>query len=117
MNNIVKKLVIYPMVGIMQVSFGAAVASASPIYIGYNEPQRIVQLDNNRHDRDNDRRREHDRRMREENKRHEQEMRRHRGESERAWRERQKRENQRHDDSLREIAALLIGIAIGSSID
>ncbi len=115
MNNIVKKLVIYPMVGIMQVSFGAAVASASPIY--YNEPQRIVQLDNHHHNRDNDRRREHNRRLREENKRHEQEMRRHRGESERAWRERQKRENQRHDDSLREIAALLIGIAIGSSID
>jgi hypothetical protein len=42
-------------------------------------------------------------------------MQRHPHESERDWHDRQERENKRHNDALREIAALLIGIAIGSS--
>ncbi len=119
MKNIVKKVAIYSMVGIMQVGFGASVIEASPLHnIG---SQQIVQLDNrNHHDSErererNERRREHDRRQREENQRHEREMRRHRHESEREWRERQERENRRHNDALRDIAAFLIGIAIGSS--
>ncbi|VBB06932.1 Hypothetical protein LUCI_2174 [Lucifera butyrica] len=112
MKSIVKKLVIYSMAGIMQISFGAGIASASPIFIG---PQQIVRLDEGPHNRDNDRQREHDRRMQEENERHEREMQRRRGESDREWHERQERERHRHDEALNQIAALLIGIAIGSS--
>ncbi|VBB04975.1 Hypothetical protein LUCI_0181 [Lucifera butyrica] len=110
MKNIVKKIIVYSMAGIIQISFGATIASASPIY---NEPQRIVQLDH--HNGDNDRQREHDRRLREENERHEREMQRHKGESDREWHERQERERQRHDEVLKEIEAFLIGAAIGSS--
>jgi predicted phage gp36 major capsid-like protein len=104
------------MIGIMQIGLFATVAEASPLY---NEsPQRIVQLDrHDHHDRDNDRRRQHDERLRRENERHEKEMRRRHHESEREWRERQRRENERHERELRVIAALLIGIAIGSSND
>ncbi|MBP2660571.1 MAG: hypothetical protein H6Q69_3603 [Firmicutes bacterium] len=42
-------------------------------------------------------------------------MRRHDHESKREWHDRQEREKKRHNNALREIAALLIGIAIGSS--
>lgn len=111
MKSLVKKVIIYSMVGIMQVGFGASIIEASPLH----SPQRIVQFDDGDHNRERDQQREHDERMNKENERHEREMRRRDHESEREWRERQERENQRHEDALREIAALLIGIAIGSS--
>ncbi|VBB07319.1 Hypothetical protein LUCI_2563 [Lucifera butyrica] len=124
MKSIVKKTIIYSMIGMIEMGFGASAVFASPVY-SYNGPQQIVQLDD-RHDRDNDRwreqrrheeerRREHDERLRRENERHEREMQRRRHESEREWHERQERERQRHDETLHEIAALLIGIAIGSA--
>lgn len=112
MNSITKKIVIYSMVGMMHVGLGATVIEASPLY---NEgPQRIVQLAA-RHHHDDERQREHDERQRQENRRHEEEMRRHDRESEQEWHDRQERENQRHEDELRDIAAILIGIAIGST--
>jgi ABC-type Zn2+ transport system substrate-binding protein/surface adhesin len=114
MKNIVKKVAIYSMVGIMQIGFGASVIEASPLH--NDGSQRIVQLDDGDH-HDNERQREHDRRHREENERHEREMRRHHHESEREWHERQERENQRHDNTMNEIAAGLIGILIGSQIN
>ncbi|HEY3423216.1 MAG TPA: hypothetical protein VGL27_00355 [Negativicutes bacterium] len=120
MKNIVKKVTIYSMVGIMQVGFGASVIEASPLY--NDESQRIVQLEhrdhrgNDRH-RDHERQREHDRREREENQRHEREMRRHRHESYRDWHDRQERERRRHDNTMNEITAGLIGILIGSQIN
>ena len=84
MKNIVKKLVIYSMVGIMQLGLGASVIEASP-------------RDNDHHDqRYEQRERDRGHRIKEENRRHEQEMRRHHHESEREWRERQHREIERH---------------------
>ena len=115
MNSIVKKIAIYSMVGIMQVGSGASVIEASSIH--NNGSQRIVQLDSHDHDRGNDRWRQHDERKKQENERHEREMQRRKGESERDWHERQKHERQRHDNALREIAALLIGFAVGSAKD
>jgi phage protein D len=112
MKSIVKKVAIYSMVGIMQLSFGASVIEASPLH--NDDSQRIVQLDRGH---DNDRQREHDRRERIENQRHEREMRRHRHENEREWRDRQERENRRHDNTRNEIAAGLIGILIGTQIN
>jgi hypothetical protein len=111
-KSIVKKVAIYSMVGIMQVGFGASIIEASPLH--NDASQRIVQLDNRHHD--NDRQREHDRREREENQRHEREMRRHRHESEHDWHDRQERERRRHDNTMNEIKAGLIGILIGSQI-
>jgi len=103
---------IYSLAGIMQVGLGATVIEASPLH--YEGSYRIVQLDD-RHGHEDERQREHDERQRQENERHEREMRRHQHESEQEWHERQERENQRHDNAMNEIAALLIGIAIGSS--
>ncbi len=80
MNKMAKKLMIYSMVGMIQVGLGATVVAASPLY--NDGSQRIVQLDN-RHNQ--------------ENFRHEREMRRHDGENVRAWNNRQWRENQRHE--------------------
>jgi hypothetical protein len=80
MKNTAKKIVLYSMVGLMQVGLGTAVVAASPLY--NDGSQQIVQLDA-RHDQ--------------ENARHEQEMRRHAGENDRDWHARQDKENQRHE--------------------
>ncbi|WP_371379095.1 hypothetical protein [Sporomusa aerivorans] len=115
MNGLIKNTIVYSLVGIMQFGTFAAVAEAAPLY--NDGSQRIVQLDrHDRHYRRNDeRRREHDERMRREQERHDKEMRRRAHESERHWRERQRREDDRHKHEMREIAALLIGIVIGSA--
>lgn len=130
MNTLVKKTVVYSLAGIMQFGMFATVAEASSLY--NEDSQRIVQLDrhdrNDRRDRDRyerdrhereryerERRREHNERLRRENERHEREMRRRAHENEREWRERQRREKERHDRQVHEIAAFLLGIAIGSS--
>lgn len=120
MRNITKKLVAFSMIGLFQTGLGASIIEASPLI--QNFPPAHQQYDNrdngdrsDRHDDRKEREREHDKRLREENERHEKEMKRHRHESEREWHERQQRENERHDRELGNIAALLIGIAIGSA--
>lgn len=114
MKKLAKKIMIYSMVGIMQVGLGATIVAASPLY---NEnSQRVVQLDN-RDENHNDRQREHDRRQREENQRHEREMQRQQHENDREWHERQDRENQRHNDANDEIGAFLLGVIFGSIIN
>lgn len=120
MKVVAKKVVVYSMLGLMQVGMLSSTAVAAQSLLHNNDPQQIVQLDRRDRDHDRDRyererRREHDERMRRENERHEREMRRRHHESEREWRERQRRENERHDHEMHEIAALLIGIAIGSA--
>lgn len=112
MKNLTKKIMIFSMVGMMQVGFGAAVLEASPLHT--EDSHRFVQFDD-RHDEGHWRQREHDERLHRENERHRHEMERREHESRREWRERQERERQHHEDNLREIAALLIGIAIGAS--
>lgn len=112
MKNITKKIMVFSMVGMMQIGFGAAVLEASPLH--NQESHRFVQFDD-RDDHYDDRQNEHDERIRQENERHRDEMKRRHHESEREWRERQERERQQHEDNLRAIEALLIGIAIGAS--
>jgi len=119
MNCLAKKTVVYTLVAIMQSSVFAVVAEAAP---DYNSSQQIVQLDrrdhhNHRRYHDDERRRVHDERMRREHERHEREMRRRHYENEREWHERRERERDRHDRELRDIAAILIGIVIGSASD
>jgi membrane protein involved in colicin uptake len=96
MKNLVKKMGIYSMIGIMQIGFGASVIEASPLYKGSVS----VQQQSDRHDRDQDR---HER-ERVENERHEREMKRRPNEDERDWHERQQRENERHEENMRRIA-------------
>lgn len=117
MKHLAKKTVIYTLVAILQSGMFAAVAEAAP---NYNSPQQIVELGrrdhhNYRDHREYERRREHDRRMRLERERHEREMRRRHHESEREWHWRRERERERHDREMRDIAAILIGIVIGSA--
>lgn len=123
MSGFAKKVAAAALAAIMQVSLCSSVLAASaPSYL--DQSAATVQFDR-RHGHDNsrdwekirrERQREHDRRMREERKRHEREMRRHDRENEREWRERQRREKERHDRRVREIGALLIGVAIGTVI-
>jgi hypothetical protein len=103
MKNITKKLMIYSMVGMMQMGLGAAAIEASPLHT--DGSPKIVQLDD-RHDRE-----------RHENERHQREMRRHDHESDRDWHDRQERENQQHDNTMNEIAAGVVGFVLGSAIN
>jgi hypothetical protein len=93
MINLTKKIIIYSMVGMIQVGLGTAVVAASPLY--NDGIQGIVRLD--------DRQDHHDQRQREENRRHEQEMNRHDGENDRDWNDRQWRENQQHEQIMQDI--------------
>ena len=108
MKNLAKKIMIYSMVGMMQLGIGATIgATAIEASALDNGGSQIVQLD---------RQGDHDQRQREENRRHEREMRRHHHESDRDWNDRQYRENQQHDNTMNEIAAGVVGFVIGSAI-
>jgi len=58
MRNIAKKIMIYSMVGMMQIGLGATVIEASPLFNDNEGSQRIVQLDEGYY-HDGDRQREH----------------------------------------------------------
>ena len=96
MKSVFKKIVIYSMIGIMQLGLGASVIEASP-------------RDNNHHDqRYEQRQRDRQHRIQEENRRHEREMRRRDHEGEREWRERQDRERAHHEEVMRTIGGLAL---------
>ena len=111
MNKIAKNAIVFSLAAIMQIGLFTAATEASP---RYNEGPQRRQMDDRQH---HDEHREQDRHERErlENERHEREMQRHEHESEREWHERQEREKERHEREMQNIAALLIGIAIGAA--
>lgn len=80
MRNITKKIIIYSMVGMMQLGFGASILEASP------------RDDWNKHNKQKV----------QEEQRHKQEMKRYDKESDRDWNDRQWRENQRYDKYCRQ---------------
>jgi membrane protein involved in colicin uptake len=101
-KSIVKKAVIYSMIGIIQLGLGASVIEASPLHNDFTIPQQYNSQDQNRHEsRDNDQDRQE--RVRAENKKHEQEMKQRPNENKKHWNERQKQEKERHDKELRNI--------------
>ena len=109
MKNIVKKIAVFSMIGMMQIGLGASAIEASPRYY---EPAAIQQQDGGedgdhgeeqRYERERHERERHEQ-ERIEQERHEREMRRREHENEREWRERQQRENERHDENQRRIA-------------
>lgn len=124
MKNIMKKIMIFSLVGIMQVGLGATVIEASPR--DYDE--RMEHHDNRdhhwqeeherheweRHERERHERFERERHHREEveNRRHEEEMHRHWGENYYAWLERQRFENERHDEAMRRIAHDILDVIL-----
>lgn len=104
MNKLAKKVIVYSLVGIMQIGFGASVIEASPRDYQHDRQEQ--------HRRDKDR--EH--RIREENRRHEQEMRRRHHESEREWRDRQQREKDHHEEIMRTLGGLaILGIILSNN--
>lgn len=105
MKSLVKKVVIYSMVAILQCGIGAATLEASPRQDNHQNRDRHEQVRyENNHQNRNDREMRH----REENARHEREMERRHHESERQWHERQRIENERHDQILRDIGVVAL---------
>ncbi len=106
MKSMAKKMVVFTMVGIMQIGFGASVMEASPLHDYYPPVQSYDGHDRDHMERERHERMERERHEREriENERHEREMRRRDHESRREWRERQRIENERHDEAMRRIA-------------
>ena len=111
MNSIGKKAIVYSLAAIMNLGLFTAATEASPRH--REEPQRLQMDDREHHDEHKEQER-HERERRE-NERHEREMHRRDHESEREWHERQEREKERHDREMQNIAALLIGVAIGAA--
>ena len=101
MNSLIKKTIVYSMVGIMQFGLGAATLEASP---RHDDRQAEARYEDDHDRRDHDRQK----RIREERKRHEREMRRHHNENEREWRERQEREKAHHEEIMRTLGGLAI---------
>jgi len=102
MNNIVKKIAIFSMVGVMQIGYGASVIEASSLQDGSVLTQQY-QRHRDRQEHDRYERHRHER-ERMENERHRREMRRRHHENYREWRERQRYEDRRHDENMRRIA-------------
>ncbi|MDF2568848.1 MAG: hypothetical protein K0R55_452 [Sporomusa sp.] len=99
MKSVVKKVIIFSMVGLMQVGFLASAAEAA-VPQRHGEPPRYEQR-NDHHQREMEKQKEH--KIREENARHEKEMKRRPFESNRKWHDRQQKENERHERAIHEI--------------
>jgi len=91
MKNIVKKIVVFSMVGMMQIGLGVSVIEASPPIQQQDDQDQV------RHEAENS-----------ENERHEHAMEQRSNESEREWGERQQRENERHERKLWVIAHAIV---------
>ena len=112
MKSIMKKIIVYSMVGILQCGLGTAVLEASPKHS--EQPSRYENHYNkNNH---NDRRNiEREKQRQEENERHAREMQRRHNESEREWRDRQQQENERHEQTINTIMGVALVYALLNS--
>ncbi len=116
MRSLTERIMIYSMVGMMQLGLGATVgATVIEASAFNNDGSQIVQLDSG--DYPDNQQNNHDQRQRQENDRHQREMRRRDHESDRDWHNRQARENQQHDNTMNEIGAGLLGFVVGSAIN
>ena len=143
MKNLAKKIMIYSMVGMMQLGIGTAVVAASPRGDWHQQQNDQQWQENQRHEQAmqqrqgenhqhwNDREwrenQQHERyakqsndrqwRNEQEDRRHEQAMQRHQNENAQDWNDRQWVENQQHDNTMNEIAAGVLGFIVGSVIN
>ena len=141
MRNLTKKIIIYSMVGMMQIGLGTAAIEASPRGDWHQQQNDQQWQENQRHEhamkarsrenhqqwndrqwRENQRheyymQQSNDRQYRNEMEvqRHEREMQRRENENAREWNDRQWVENQQHDNTMNEIAAGVIGYLLGSA--
>lgn len=97
MNTIVKKVIVYSMIGILNIGLFATAAEASP---RSEHSYRYERHEGNRSDREC--------RLREEHWRHEREMQRRHDEDARRWHERQEKERERHDKIVRTIGGIAL---------
>jgi len=110
MKKTVKKIIVYSLlVGSVQFGLGASILEASPRHEDQEYNQQRYEHREYREYRDH--------RFQEENERHERELRRYKVESYRDWYDRQEREKERHDNTMNELKAGLIGVLIGSMIN
>ena len=107
MKSIVKKGIIYSMIGIIQLGIGTTVIEASP---RHHEEQQYEHHNEDRDDWDN-----RDHRIQEERARHEREMARHEHEEEWQWQQRQEREKEHHEEVMRTIGGLALLYLITNS--
>ena len=108
MKNIVKKVAIFSMVGMMQVGLGTSAIEASPLHNDPAPMQQQYDRDQGRHEEDRFEHERHERHERErvENERYEnemQQMKRHFFESASHWHDRQHQATERHERALEEI--------------
>ncbi|EGO64997.1 hypothetical protein [Acetonema longum] len=104
MNNIVKKTIVYSLIGIMQLGWGMTALEAA------SRQDRCEKKYEKRHVT-------RAQRVREENERHRREMQRRHHESARDWRERQKREKDHHEEVMRTIGGLALLAIILNNAD
>jgi len=104
MRGIGKKVVVWSLVGMLQIGFGASVIEASPFQNVAPPAQQYGRHDQDRerHERERLERERHEQERRE-NERHEREMKRRPHESRKEWHERQHREMERHRRALEDI--------------
>jgi len=102
MKNIIKKIAIFSMVGMMQLGLGISAIEASPLH---DNSAPMQQQYNREQGPQEGKRFEHGAQEREraENERHEREMKRRPHETRKQWHERQIHENERHERALHEI--------------
>ncbi len=131
MRNMTKKIMIYSMVGLMQIGLGTAISEASPrsdwqqqhndqqLQETQRHEQEMKQRPGENHQQLNDRQwrenQQHERYAKQDNERqyrnelemqrHEQALQRHENENDRDWNDRQWVENQRHDQNVHQIEA------------
>ena len=103
MKTLTKKIVIYSMIGLMQLGLGSSVLEASP---KHNEQQHSQRYQERAHHEQQHNGR--DQRIHEEKDRHTREMQRHEFENDREWHERQDREREHHEEVMRAIGGLAI---------
>ena len=107
MTKTVKKAIVYSLlVGMAQFGLTTATLEASPRSNMHQQHERYTHEDNERQHRNEL-----------EMQRHDREMARRDYENAQDWNDRQWRENERHDNTMNEIAAGIIGILIGTAIN
>ena len=108
MKGMAKKFIIYSVVGVLQFGIGMATLEAAPRPDNQRPAHNYEDRDQQQHLRDSQHKHDRERRMQEERKRHEREMLRREHESEHEWRERQRLENERHNQAMDALAAAVV---------
>lgn len=108
MNSIVKKVVVFSLIGVMQVGIGMSITEASSRHNDKHHSKHNGKHHEQRYDRHRDHDHDREYRIKIERERHEREMRRHDHESDWQYNERMEREKEHHEEVMRTLGALAI---------